>query len=58
MAKLITLLEQQWDKQPPTVVIQATSWWEAVLAVLACVKLQEYGLGMNLHVNVCYNTLS
>ena len=55
MAKLITLLEQQWDEQPPTVVIQATSWRETVLA---CVKLQEYGLGMNLHVNVCYNTLS
>ena len=49
MAKLLTLLEQHMEKQPPTVVIQATSWWEAVLAL---VKLQECGLGMHLLVQV------
>ena len=50
MAKLVTLMEQQLDRQPPTVVTQATTWWETVLAL---VKLQEIGLGVNLPVNVC-----
>ena len=54
MALLITLLEQQLDRQPPTVVTQATTWWETVLAL---VKLQEIGLGVNLSVEVCYYTL-
>ena len=44
MVKLTTLLEQHLDSQPPTVVMQATTWWETVLA---CVKLQECGLGVN-----------
>ena len=51
MAVLITLLEQHWDRQPPTVVTQATAWWETVLAL---VKLQEIGLGVNQPVKVCY----
>ena len=34
---------------PPTVVTQATTWWETVLAL---VKLQEIGLGVNLPVKV------
>ena len=55
MAKLITLLEQQRDEQPPTVAIQATTWWETVLAH---VKLQECGLEVNLHVHVCSGNLS
>ena len=42
MARLITLLEQQLDRQPPTVVTQATTWWETVFTL---VKLQEIGLG-------------
>ena len=50
MAKLVTLLEQHLDRQPPTVVTQATTWWETVLAH---VKLQESGLGVHLPVNVC-----
>ena len=54
MAVLITLLEQHSDRQPPTVVIQATTWWETVLTL---VKLQEIGLGVNLSVEVCYYTL-
>ena len=49
MAKLVTLLEQHMDREPPTVVSQATGWLEAVLA---CVKLQEDGLGVHLHVRV------
>ena len=51
MVKLLTLLEQHLDRQPPTVVMQATTWWEAVLAH---VKLQECGLGVHLPVNVRY----
>ena len=47
MAKLIKLLEQQRDEEPPTVVMQGTTWWEAVLEH---VKLQESGLGVNLPV--------
>ena len=50
MAKLMTQVEQHLDRQPPTVVIQATTWWETVLA---CVGLQECGLGVHLPVNVC-----
>ena len=50
MAKLVTLMEQQLDRQPPTVVTQATTWWEAVLVH---VKLQDSGLGMHLSVKVC-----
>ena len=50
MAKLVTLLKQHLDRQPPTVVIQATIWWEAALVH---VKLQEGGLGVNLPVKVC-----
>ena len=45
MAKLVTLLEQHLDRQPPTVVTQATTWWETILAH---VKLQESGLGVHL----------
>ena len=54
MAVLITLLEQHSDRQPPTVVTQATTWWETVLTL---VKLQEIGLGVHLPVKVCYYTL-
>ena len=49
MARLITLLEQHSDRQPPTVVKQATAWWETVLTL---VKLQEFGLGVHLPVKV------
>ena len=48
MARL-TLLEQNLNRQPPTVVTQATTWWETVLAI---VKLQEIGLGVHLPVYV------
>ena len=54
MANLVTLPEQHLDKQPPTVVIQATLWWEVVLAH---VNLQECGLAVHLPVKVCYYTL-
>ena len=54
MARLIMLLEQHLDRQPPTVVTQATTWWETVLAL---VKLQEIGLWVHLPVKVCYCTL-
>ena len=54
MARLITLLEQHSERMPPTVVTQAITWWETVLAL---VKLQEIGLGVNLPVKVCYYTL-
>ena len=37
------------ETQPPTGVIQATEWWEAVLAH---VKLQDCGLGDHLPVKV------
>ena len=49
MARLITLLEQHSDRQPPTVVTQATTWWETVVTL---VKLQEIGLGVHLPVEV------
>ena len=50
MAELVTLMEQRLEKELPTVVIEATTWWETALA---CVKLTECGLGVNLPVNVC-----
>ena len=50
MAKLVTLLEQHFNRQLPTAVTQATIWWETVLAR---VNLQESGLGANLPVEVC-----
>ena len=50
MAVLITLLEQHLNRQPPTVVTQATTWWETELVL---VKLQEIGLGGHLLVKVC-----
>ena len=53
MAKLVTPLEHHWDRQPPTVVTQATAWWETVLAL---VKQKEIGLGVYLPVKVCYYT--
>ena len=49
MAVLVTLLEQHLGRQPPTVVIQATTWPETVLA---CVKLIEGGLEVHLLVIV------
>ena len=49
MAVLVTVAEQHSDRQLRTVVIQATSWWEAVLEH---VKLQEDGLAVHLPVNV------
>ena len=49
MARLITLLEQNSERMPPTVVTQATTWWETVLAL---VKPQEIGLGVHLPVQV------
>ena len=56
MAELVTLLEQHMDKEQPTVAIQATTWWEAVLAL---VKLLECGLGVHLPVKVeCDNMQS
>ena len=51
MAELVTL-EQHADREPPTVAIQATGLWEAVLVL---VKLQDCGLGIDLAVEV--NTL-
>ena len=50
MAKLVTLVEQHLDRQPPTVVIQATTWWETVITR---VELQEHGLVVHLPVRVC-----
>ena len=37
------------EKQPPTIAIQATDWWEAAVAH---VKLQQCGLGVHLPVTV------
>ena len=51
MAKLVTLLEQNLDRLPPTVVIQATTWWETALVH---VKLQECGQGVNLPAGKCF----
>ena len=50
MGELVTLLGQHLEEHPPTVVIQATTWQEEVLAL---VKLQECGLGVHLPVKVC-----
>ena len=50
MAELVTL-EQHMDIEPPTVAIQATTEWEAVVAL---VYLQECGLGVHLSVDVSY----
>ena len=50
MGKLTTMMEQHLDIRPPTVVTQATTWWEIALAH---VKLQEIGLGVHLSVKVC-----
>ena len=50
MEVLLTLLEQHLIRQPLTVVTQATTWWETVLAL---VKLQESGLGVHQLVKVC-----
>ena len=49
MAQLVTLVEQHLDRQPPTVVTQATIWWETVIAV---VKQKEVGLGVHRLVKV------
>ena len=46
----LSITTQNLNRQPPTVVTQATIWWETVLAL---VKLQEIGLGVNLPVKVC-----
>ena len=51
MAELVILGEQHLDREPPTVVTQATAWWEATLAL---VKLQEIGLTVHLPVKVRY----
>ena len=51
MAELVTLGEQRSDRQPTTVVTQATTWWEAALTL---VKLQEIGLTVHIPVKVCY----
>ena len=50
MDRLLILLEQL-DGKPPTIVTQATTWWETVFTL---VKLQESGLGMHQPVKVCY----
>ena len=49
MAKLIMLLEQDLDRLPPIVVVQASTWWEIIPAL---VKLQECGLVVHLAVKV------
>ena len=53
MARLVTLLEQHLDRQQPTLVTEASIWWETVLAYA---KLQS-GLEANLPVNVCQPSL-
>ena len=55
MAELVTLLEQHMEREPPTVAIRATTWWEAALAL---VKLQDGGLGVHLPVKACCCYLS
>ena len=49
MAKLVTLEEQRLDRELPTVVTQATTWWEVVFVR---VKIQD-GLGVHPPVKVC-----
>ena len=51
MAELVTLVEQHIQREPTTTAIQATTEWEAVLAL---VYLREGGLGVHLHVDVSY----
>ena len=46
----VTVEEQQLDREPPTVAIQAITWWEAVRAL---VKAQECGLAVHQPVHVC-----
>ena len=53
MAVLVQL-EQHLDSQPPTVVIQVTTWQETVFAH---VKLQECGLRVHLPVHVCFDQI-
>ena len=50
MAGLVILLEQHMESVPPMAVIQDTTEWGAVLAL---VNPQEGGLGVRLHVHVC-----
>ena len=50
MAGLVTLVEQHMEREPPTVAIQATTEW---VAVLALVNLHEGGLEVHLPVKVC-----
>ena len=54
MAGLVTLLEQHMEREPTTTAIQATTEWEAVLAL---VYLQEDGLGVHLSVDVCFQCM-
>ena len=46
-------MKQHLDRQPPTVVTQATIWWETELAL---VKQKEVGLGVHLLVKVLFAT--
>ena len=55
MAGLVTLMEQHMDREPPTVVTQATTSWEAVFAL---VNPLEDGLGVHLTVKVCLSIYS
>ena len=50
MAGLVTLLEQHIQREPTTTAIQATTEWEAVVAL---VNPLEDGLGVHLSVDVC-----
>ena len=50
MAELVTL-EEHMDRELHTVAIQATTEWEALLAL---VYLQGHGLGVHLSVDVSY----
>ena len=45
MAKLVIPMERHSHRQPPIAVIQATTWWETILAH---VKLMECGLEISL----------
>ena len=55
MAGLVTLVEQHMDRELPMVAIQATTSWEAVLAL---VNPLEDGLGVHLTVKVCLSIYS
>ena len=50
MAELVTL-EEHINRELPTVAIQATTEWEAVVAL---VYIQEHGLGVHLPVHVSH----